>query len=224
MPDANERESRSITLQGLHSLRPRAQRPHRAAEPTPLRCRGCAAGVPRRAGREQCRRAAPPRAAARGQLRPNAASARRGPGRRALRSVRRAGPASAWRRAVPAAPGPRHARGSAVPDPTLRPRTRNNSILPFFQSWKRDRAWQSAFRRRFRPALRTATAGRSHRRAALPRSAQPASSRSGRQAELPAQLRGAVRQQSAGRCPRSPRSPPGTAHKHGLQPGQLLSF
>jgi len=44
MPDANERESRSITLRGPRSLRPRAQRPHRAAEPTPLRSRGCAAG------------------------------------------------------------------------------------------------------------------------------------------------------------------------------------
>lgn len=94
MPDANERESRSITLQGPHSLRPRAQRPHRAAEPTPLRCRGCAAGVPRRAGREQCRRAArgavPCRTAPRG--RQGAAPPERG-----LRPPRPRAPRAAFR-------------------------------------------------------------------------------------------------------------------------------
>lgn len=94
MPDANERESRSITLRGPRSLRPRAQRPHRAAEPTPLRSRGCAAGGGRAGpggGSAAALLAEPGRAALHRPARPpGGSSARREAPRSAPRSARRA--------------------------------------------------------------------------------------------------------------------------------------
>lgn len=132
MPDANERESRSITLRGPRSLRPRAQRPHRAAEPTPLRSRGCAAGGGRAGpggGSAAALLAEPGRAALHRPARPPGGSSARREAPGAARRVPRGGPPEL--RLVLRFT----ARAEfAVLRPTLRRRTVNNSILPFSQS------------------------------------------------------------------------------------------